>query len=507
MELELQHTSLDGFQMILERTVIQEETVEGIVPDVCPDITRIVDADGQVFVTGRDLSMGNLRITGAVHAAVLYIPEGEEGARRMEVELPFACSLDDPGLHGSCKVWVKPRLNGADARAINPRKVLTRAEILLDVRVYAPEEQQICGGAVCTEQIGLQQKLEEREAWVISAVNEKAISFSDVLSIPSSRPSAVQTLRNRMEQRSLECKVIGGKLVVKGEAELIVLYRTEENTAASVRFAIPYSQVMELPGVGEESEVQADVAVTRLECALQPGDTGAISLAVEMLIHAVAFEKRTVTMLTDLYAISCPVEPEWGSLVLSTAVERESRRESARQFCECGIPAKTVVDSFLSVGRVTAEQGMEGACWRADTAVNILFLSEDDALCAVTYPIPVDCARKDVGGSTSGCRCRGVGELTAVPVTGGLEVRFEVEFSGFEMHQITCPAVGSVRVLPLPEGGGERPSVVLRMVGDGESLWDIAKAYQSTTEDIAAANELEGEQASAGTMLLIPRRR
>lgn len=507
MELELRHTTLEGFQTVLERTVVQEETAEGIVPDVCPDMMRIVDACGQVFLTGRELSAGSLRVTGTVRATVLYIPEGENGPRHMEVELPFACLLDDPGLHGGCRAWVKPRLNGVDARAVNPRKVLVRAEVLLDVRVYAPEEKQLCGGVSCREEIGLQQKPEERETWTISAVNEKAITFSDVLNFPSSRPQAAQILRSRVEQRGLECKVIGGKLVVKGESELVVLYRTEENAAATVRFDLPYSQVMELAGVGEESEIRAETLLTGLECVLQPGEPGSVSVTVEMLIHAAAFEKRTVTLLSDLYATACPVEPEWESVLLYPAMAGENRRESMRRFCECGIPAKTVVDAFLTIGRVTIVKGEEGTLCRADTSVTILFLSEDDALCSVTYPIPTECSRKATEGTVSDCRCREVGELTAVPVTGGLEVRFDVEFSGMTLEQSICPAVCAVRVLPLPEGGTERPSVILRKVEEGESLWDIAKACQSTVEDIAAANELEGEPAPGGAMLLIPRRR
>ena len=98
-------------------------------------------------------------------------------------------------------------------------------------------------------------------------------------------------------------------------------------------------------------------------------------------------------------------------------------------------------------------------------------------------------------------------DAMAVPVTGGIEVRFEVEFTSFVPLREPCRYVSNVRVMPMPDGGGSRPSVILRTVGAGESLWDIAKAYQSTAADIAAANELEDEQIPTGTMLLIPRQR
>ena len=51
---------------------------------------------------------------------------------------------------------------------------------------------------------------------------------------------------------------------------------------------------------------------------------------------------------------------------------------------------------------------------------------------------------------------------------------------------------------------GNRPSVVLRLASANEGLWDIAKAYGTTTEQILQANELESDALPFGKMLLIP---
>ena len=57
------------------------------------------------------------------------------------------------------------------------------------------------------------------------------------------------------------------------------------------------------------------------------------------------------------------------------------------------------------------------------------------------------------------------------------------------------------------ETAGPRPSVVIRRMERGETLWDIAKSCGSTVDDIRCANTLPGEEAAAGTLLLIPARR
>ena len=50
-----------------------------------------------------------------------------------------------------------------------------------------------------------------------------------------------------------------------------------------------------------------------------------------------------------------------------------------------------------------------------------------------------------------------------------------------------------------------RPSIVLRLATPGEKLWDLAKKYRTTGEEIMSANALDSEAIPSGQMLLIPR--
>ena len=50
MELELKKECLDTYELGEPQTLTQEETAETIVPDYCPDIARIIDSDGKVFL-------------------------------------------------------------------------------------------------------------------------------------------------------------------------------------------------------------------------------------------------------------------------------------------------------------------------------------------------------------------------------------------------------------------------------------------------------------------------
>ena len=83
MELELKQAAFDCYETSADAAITQEESAEHIVPYYCPDIARIIDSTGSVYVHSRELRDGKAEITGAVHVTVLYFPDGESGIRTL----------------------------------------------------------------------------------------------------------------------------------------------------------------------------------------------------------------------------------------------------------------------------------------------------------------------------------------------------------------------------------------------------------------------------------------
>ena len=96
--MEFERDTIINYDTVADVTLCQEETLESIVPDACPDILRIVDVCGQATLSGKQAREGVAQVTGMVRASILYQPEGGGGLRRMEVGLPFTCQAEAPGL-------------------------------------------------------------------------------------------------------------------------------------------------------------------------------------------------------------------------------------------------------------------------------------------------------------------------------------------------------------------------------------------------------------------------
>ena len=501
--MELQHKELGGSRPVYHALLRQEETLESIVPDAMPDMTGIVETAGAVLFRQKETVDGSVRVMGTVRTWVLYQPENGGGPQCLSLNIPFLCSGDDPAIQSGSQAQVSARVISADAQMLNPRKVLARVELAVEVWVYGEERTQVCVQADQEGDDGVQTLEETHKDLVVSDVVEKNFTFSDVLRLPASRAPLEQLLRASAELSCAEAKVIGKKLVVKGECALSVLYRSGEETDCA-RFELSFSQILDVKGGGEESFAWAQAVITGLDCAHR-GD-GELEVSVEALLQAAVRQERTVTLLADLYSVTQPLEVEREQVPLTILVEQGGRRQIARQFCQTQIPARQVTECRLTVGEITQVPSGEGACMvTAKTYADVLFHSEEGGLCAVSYTVPVSCELPIPQQGRCAVQCQLVGEPSATPVTGGLEVRFEAEFSYLITRGEQAWHVSAVRPGQPAQVPCERPSVVIRMVGPGERLWDIAKCCASTVANIQAANAMEGTQAPAGTLLLIPK--
>ena len=502
MDMELQRILMEGYQPVSHGMFSQEETLETIVPDACPDISRIVSAVGKVFLKEKELGEGSLRLSGTARVTVLYIPEEETLPRALDVSIPFQCIRDDPQFHAGCPVQATVHAASADARTVNPRKILVRVNLTVWALAYQQERRELSCDVSCAEGAGVEKLYSPCKCCVIPDVSEKVFTFSDVLRPPASKPDMDELLFYRAELGSIDAKFIGKKLVLKGDIQLIALYRGGEELT-QVRFELPYSQILDLGEVPDEAEPDVAVALKSVDCRLREGE---LEVTLEALAQAALWVRRSVTMISDAYCIKQPIDVERTPVRLCTMAERSTRRESARKLCESGIPAKQVLDCSIAINSMAGAPVDGGMELTAQAVASILYLSEDDALCGVDVDIPVICRAELPAGCSCSCACRPIGEAVAVPVTGGLEVRFEAEFAWTTVREEQVNCVTDLK-LSTVQPAGPRPSVIIRRVEQGEGLWDIAKSCGSTVGDICSANGLPSGEAPAGTLLLIPSRR
>ena len=504
MELDLERDAQVGYETVAEVTLCQEETLESIVPDACPDIARIVDVCGQATLSGKQAREGTAQVTGMVRAVLLYQPEGAGGLRRMEVGLPFTCQAQAPGLTEAGTVLASPRLRQAEARALNPRKVLLRVDLAVDITACQPVEQTLVKGVTNPEEGSVCQRQYQGEDYQLCSVQEKPFTFSDQIRLQNGAGDPPQLLAIRVQPVCGESKLIGGKLIFKGAVETDLLLQEPEGGLSASHESLPFSQVMEVTEAGEDADCQVGVEVAAFQWE-PDGDGRQADLTLELLAQAQVRRARPVTLLRDLYSTAFQMEADSQPHPLCRLVERSVRPQTVRELVETGEMVRAVADSRLALGQVLQSREGNELVLTVQAELTVLYLDENGAVQCVRRSLPVSCRLDCPEGGRCRCRCACPGEVFAAPAAGGVEARFTVDFHCLITQCQAVPMVTAAKLSsPRCAGEGERPSVVLRLASPGESLWDIAKAYGTTTDQILQANELEEDTPPLGRMLLIP---
>lgn len=505
MELEFKQNRIHGYELILESTIPHEETMEMIVPDTCPDVGEILDTDAIYFLRTKDSQEGRAELTGLVRATVLYHPEDGSGVRKLELNLPIHCRTDQGGIHSGCKVIATPRVEGAETRMLNSRKVLVRVNVLVDVAVYAPVEHTIASDGFGEDSWGVERLTEFEDTYIPMCVQEKQFTHADQISISGNHPEVEELLKTRVSITCPEKKVIGNKLIIKGVAQLQLIYRAKEGLLCSTDHEVPFSQIMEVHGVGEECDIQLNAILTSGEYHMVGSDGRTIGVNLGILLQGTLHEGIRLPLLKDLYSTCYEAQLEWMQYPFLRLVDEGVKTQTDRTLIPLDTPPQSVCDAYIEMGTVNQVREGKGVTMATQYQVTVLYEGNEGQVKSHQSIIPVSCEIEVPVGERLRCSCQG--EIYATPTAGGIEVRLVASFPYQIYESREVESICGGRLVQEEEVPGlEKPSIILRMVAQGERLWDIAKTYRTTTEEIRKANQLEDGMLME-QMLLIPKKR
>src|SRR5699024_8924026 len=99
----------------------------------------------------------------------------------------------------------------------------------------------------------------------------------------------------------------------------------------------------------------------------------------------------------------------------------------------------------------------------------------------------------------------GIEQLGAVMLGGDMvEIKGVITLDLLVLEQAKVPVITEIQSEPLDmQKLQQLPGIVGYIVQPGDTLWDIAKRFHTTTETVMAANELTDDQVKSGMKLLL----
>ena len=511
MELELKISALDTYEAVNSMTLTQEETAETIVPDYCPDIARIVRADGNAYLHSREIRDGKAELSGMVRVHVVYMPEGEKGLRSLELTLPFA-SASEKGSFPHCRhLAAEAEVGALDVRMLNPRKISTRCKLMLRMTGHEKQQLMITEDVEAEDGLCLEKRREMQKLVLLSHIAEKDFTFSDEMLLSPGRKGAAELLTSSIQSTVSDAKVVGNKLVVKGSFRLTLLYRTQDGDCACSGAELPFSQILDVEGVGEGATAQVSLQLTGSDLQLSGEDPEGRTVAVTLYVHATAYlhQHEEVSLLKDLYSTQYQTGYEAQPLQLTEVRDTMLRRQTVRELLEIGVVAESVLMITTQCGAVSVGREGHNSVLRTNVNLRALYQDEGGAVLMAERTVEVSCHLDLPEECHVKAEAFCVEDAQSSIGDRGIEVRFCVDFAVCMEQKVKRIGISGVKVdTETPKDTANAPSLVLRCIHRQESLWDMAKTYHTTIPAILAANQLEREEdIPYDQLLLIPKKR
>lgn len=497
MEQQWKRSAVKYLDTALQEQRSMELTQELRLGEGMPDVGQILWTQAQCILRGKEWLRDSVSVSGGVSVRVLYLPEDGSGVRCAEDWIPFRMEWDLP--EETPQGWLKVDclVRSTDARSISSRKILLRTGIQLQAEAFAPAEVQI------SEPEGESGRVElMKTTWPLrlrKETGEKTFPLEEEPELPGSAPEPEKLLSCRLEPRLTECRVLGNKLVFRGNGELHILYRSREGQLHSWEFTLPFSQFAALEdSYGNDAQGDVTLCLTDLEGELTP--EGKIRLKAGLTGQYLVTDKQLITAVEDAYSPSRELELQKTEITLPVVLE--NRRETLRPEQRIPVDADIVVDTIFLPEFPRLRQAESGWEETSGGQFQVLYYGTDGSLRSgssrweETKQIPAGENVRIFGTVSPAESVRGT------MGSGQIQTSGEISRDLTAMTRQTIPAVTGLTLGEEIRKDPMRPSLILCRPGR-RRLWDLARENGTTVEAIRRANALT-EDPEPERMLLIP---
>ena len=360
MELEFETRTTDYLRQSIEGVCRQEQTLEVIVPDASPDAARVVYCGAQAVVRSRECRSGAIELTGGIQAGAVYLTEADGAPRALTAWLPFTLRLEHPAAKEDTQILMDCRVLAADARLVNSRKILFRAEVGAQIMGFAADRIEL--PLLKQTPPELQLRCRNYPLPLPAETAEKRFLVSDELTLPAGQPTPETILCVSTVPEITERRIVGSKAVFKGSAEIRILYQATDGSICAVSQTFPFSQYCQLAGDYDEEQLRLCMAVTSCDAEL-PTEGGTMAVSAGLLAQCLVTKTVTLPFCEDAFATHGTLQAEWKEFTFDCQLDRQVQQLALRDTLR-GEPLRSVIDSavFVDFPRTEpVEQGV-GQC-------------------------------------------------------------------------------------------------------------------------------------------------
>ena len=505
------HTSILKSSKYSQLTIDEDFNV----PDSKEDIDKIIAKDGYIVVDEVFAEENRVKVIGEVFFKILYKTVSDKPDIEVyEGSIPFEDQVNVDGISRNNSADSQCKLEDLTVSVINSRKIEVRGLVGDSVCVY--EEVKI--NAATDLENG--QGIECQHKRIVST--DTVISKRDVckikeeIDIPQNKPNIRCILWSSVELRNIETKPLDNKLSIRGEIEIFVIYKgQEEHLPVQYLFSVrTISRELECLGAKEGMISEVDAFLGKGDVCIrsdQDGEDRVIGVEYNMDMNIKMYEEQEITLLNDMFSPQVEILPETSELCYENLLIRNQAKAKISQRKRVDGNQAKLLQICHVYGSVDVDDiNVEGSHIHIFGVVktNVLYISTgEDPMNCMEIDIPFEYAVDSVPLSKEDSVriIPSIDQLGATMLNSEeVEIKAQINLGISVFSRSKTEVITDMKLIPIDyDKKASMPGIVGYIVKNGDTIWSIARKYYATTESIRTINNLENDNIREGDRLII----
>lgn len=480
-----------------------------IVPDIKPDILKILQVDAESCVTDHFIENGRLNICGRVDYKILYVPDrANEKIKSISASMEFRQPVDACSAPADAVSLVSAAVDRVEFNAVNSRKLRLRAVISIDYEICRIAERELCTG-IEDESAEIKKKAITIES--ACNISEHEFSVKELLEVPSGQSSVNELLKTDVRISDTEYKTVSGKVIVKGNIAVCILYTDNDFEIRYIDAEVPFTEVLDASGVGEDTICDIDYSIDGVMCTIEPDSDGDMRLAdvvADIRASIRAHESEEIELLEDCYVPYRATSCEREELTLNETASAPSGQYTIREVIDFTskmpelssvyniVASPVIIKTELQRGKLLVEGRVEAyVLYLTDSPENPVYSIKKD----IKFSYMLDCETQ-----TDGLRAEVKPTVKHISYNlssgGSIELRCILMI---ESKLLKDNMVSNITRIDSEECG-KRNGIIIYFAEEGDDIWSVSKRYGVPCSTVMKFNSTEDGKLTKGTRLFIP---
>ena len=358
-----------------KKEVFQVEN-DMIVNDIKPDVLNIINTSGIICLSKKEIVDGKLKLEGEINTYIIYLADDEKGSTRsLNNVVNFSEKIDLPNYKDNMIENIAINLKGVEANVINGRKINIKAFVEVQTNLYENMSLEVVNNVDSIENIKALKTNEQILSLLGSGTNKA--NAKDTLSINETDDIA-EIMKVNFKLVNREVKNSYNKVLVKAEADVEILYLTEDDRINSVNARIPIMGFVDMPNVNDDCKYNLSDFVNNIIVKPNNSEEHSIYVEAEIEFSIKVFELKNIDIVEDLYSVSD--NANFQGTNVNTIIRQETIQDETKIKEHMEIPE--LDNATICSSKITPEIKKESIengtiCYEGEIGVEILYVKDN----------------------------------------------------------------------------------------------------------------------------------